>query len=220
VNRVLDLPPDIPTRYRCADSSEIRSWSFGRVSRRRANDPSNWRNSRGTLDDQAIFGPTRDHQCACGKYSGLRYERMVCDVCGVKITRITERSTRFGHIELSASIPHPAAESARIQAFPVLPAAFLESAAGTPVAELYDELLAQAEAASPDPLAALIERICERLAPGFVEAARWNLSDSLILAHGMALERVSIDDEGCLACGYPLPSTAERCPGCGRPRGN
>ena len=55
---------------------------------------------------EAIFGPTRDWQCYCGKYKNIRYKGIVCDKCGVEVTRSSVRRERMGHIELSAPVAH------------------------------------------------------------------------------------------------------------------
>ena len=55
---------------------------------------------------EAIFGPTRDWQCYCGKYKNIRYKGIICDKCGVEVTRSSVRRERMGHIELSAPVAH------------------------------------------------------------------------------------------------------------------
>ena len=55
---------------------------------------------------EAIFGPTRDWQCYCGKYKNVRYKGIVCDKCGVEVTRSAVRRERMGHIELAAPVAH------------------------------------------------------------------------------------------------------------------
>lgn len=58
------------------------------------------------LFDERIFGPTKDWKCACGKYKGIRYRGIVCDRCGVEVTRAKVRRERMGHIELAAPVTH------------------------------------------------------------------------------------------------------------------
>ena len=55
---------------------------------------------------EAIFGPTRDWQCYCGKYKNIRYRGIICDKCGVEVTRSSVRRERMGHIELAAPVAH------------------------------------------------------------------------------------------------------------------
>ena len=58
------------------------------------------------LFDERIFGPTKDWECACGKYKRIRYKGIVCDRCGVEVTRSKVRRERMGHIELAAPVSH------------------------------------------------------------------------------------------------------------------
>ena len=58
------------------------------------------------LFDERIFGPTKDYECACGKYKRIRYKGIVCDRCGVEVTRAKVRRERMGHIELKAPVSH------------------------------------------------------------------------------------------------------------------
>ena len=58
------------------------------------------------LFDEVIFGPTKDWECACGKYKRIRYRGIVCDRCGVEVTRTKVRRERMGHIELKAPVSH------------------------------------------------------------------------------------------------------------------
>jgi len=70
----------------------------------------NYRTNRPEPDGlfcERIFGPTRDYECACGKYKGRKYERQVCERCGVEVTRSSVRRERMGHIELGTPIVHP-----------------------------------------------------------------------------------------------------------------
>src|SRR5438552_1995581 len=136
-----ELPSTLAWRYRLATDQDIRSWSFGVVKASRSGDAGEWHTQRGTLDDQAIFGPLRDYHCACGKYAGQKYNGMICDLCGVKVTQISQRRRRFGHVDLPVSVAHPLGnEHARLTVFPVLPAAFFEST-DTGLRDLYDRLV-------------------------------------------------------------------------------
>src|SRR5262245_20800945 len=122
------LPDALVSAYRPATSREIRSWSFGVVKASRSCNAADWPDQRGTLDDQAVFGPTTSDKCACGKYDGPGHRRMICDRCGVKVTSTGVRRERFGHIELGPEFRHPFGEDGdTLAAFPVLPATFRES---------------------------------------------------------------------------------------------
>ena len=63
-------------------------------------------NQNARLFDEVIFGPTKDWECACGKYKRIRYKGIVCDRCGVEVTRAKVRRERMGHIELKAPVSH------------------------------------------------------------------------------------------------------------------
>ena len=104
------LSDDMALDYRSATLPEILSWSFGEL--RAVRDPlaRAWSQIKGTLDDEGIFGPRRDYQCACGKFEGTKFEQMICDRCGVRIASHEIRRTRFAHLELAYPIPHPLIE--------------------------------------------------------------------------------------------------------------
>ena len=89
-----------------ASPNDIRSWSFGEV---RKPETINYRRLRPEKDGlfcEAIFGPTRDWQCYCGKYKNRKYQGVVCDKCGVEVTKSSVRRERMGHIELAAPVAH------------------------------------------------------------------------------------------------------------------
>jgi DNA-directed RNA polymerase subunit beta' len=67
---MLQLPPVLAARYRPATEREVHSWSFGLLKATRNPRATAWEQRRGTLEDQALFGPLRDFECACGKYRG------------------------------------------------------------------------------------------------------------------------------------------------------
>jgi DNA-directed RNA polymerase subunit beta' len=58
------------------------------------------------LFDERIFGPEKDYECYCGKYKGVRYKGMVCEKCGVEITKSIVRRRRMGHVDLAAPVSH------------------------------------------------------------------------------------------------------------------
>jgi DNA-directed RNA polymerase subunit beta' len=84
----------------------IRSWSYGEVLKPETINYRRLRPEKDGLFCEAIFGPTRDWQCYCGKYKNIRYKGIVCDKCGVEVTRSSVRRERMGHIELSSPVAH------------------------------------------------------------------------------------------------------------------
>ncbi len=93
-------------RISLASPEQIRSWSFGEVTKP---ETINYRRLRPEMDGlfcERIFGPTRDWQCYCGKYKNIRYRGIICDKCGVEVTRSSVRRERMGHIELAAPVAH------------------------------------------------------------------------------------------------------------------
>src|SRR5690606_31254000 len=93
-------------RVSLASPEEIRSWSYGEVTKPETINYRRLRPEKDGLFCEAIFGPTRDWQCYCGKYKNVRYKGIVCDKCGVEITRSSVRRERLGHIELAAPVAH------------------------------------------------------------------------------------------------------------------
>lgn len=91
---------------RLASSETIRSWSYGEVKRPETINYRTFRPERGGLFCEQIFGPTRDWECFCGKFKSIRYKGVVCDRCGVEVTRSEVRRSRMGHIELVAPVSH------------------------------------------------------------------------------------------------------------------
>jgi len=93
-------------RISLASPEEIRSWSYGEVTKPETINYRRLRPEKDGLFCEAIFGPTRDWQCYCGKYKNVRYKGIVCDKCGVEVTRSSVRRERMGHIELAAPVAH------------------------------------------------------------------------------------------------------------------
>ncbi len=91
---------------RIASPERIRDWSFGEVTKPETINYRTQRAEKNGLFDEKIFGPTRDFECFCGKYKGIRYKNIVCDRCGVEITRNVVRRERGGHIELASPVAH------------------------------------------------------------------------------------------------------------------
>ncbi len=84
----------------------IRDWSYGEVTKPETINYRTQRSEKSGLFDEKIFGPEKDYECFCGKYKGIRYKGIVCDRCGVEITRSIVRRERMGHIELATPVSH------------------------------------------------------------------------------------------------------------------
>jgi DNA-directed RNA polymerase subunit beta' len=93
-------------RISLASPETIRSWSYGEVLKPETINYRRLRPEKDGLFCEAIFGPTRDWQCYCGKYKNIRYKGIVCDKCGVEVTRSSVRRERMGHIDLAAPVAH------------------------------------------------------------------------------------------------------------------
>ena len=93
-------------RISLASPETIRSWSYGEVLKPETINYRRLRPEKDGLFCEAIFGPTRDWQCYCGKYRNIRYKGIICDKCGVEVTRSSVRRERMGHIELAAPVAH------------------------------------------------------------------------------------------------------------------
>ncbi|MEZ4666660.1 MAG: DNA-directed RNA polymerase subunit beta' [Anaerolineae bacterium] len=93
-------------RISLASQNRSRSWSYGEVTKPETINYRRLRPEKDGLFCEAIFGPTKDWQCYCGKYKNVRYRGIVCDKCGVEVTRASVRRERMGHIELAAPVAH------------------------------------------------------------------------------------------------------------------
>ena len=93
-------------RIGLASPEKIREWSRGEVKKPETINYRTLKPERDGLFCERIFGPTRDWECHCGKYKRLRYKGIVCDRCGVEVTRAKVRRERMGHIELAAPVSH------------------------------------------------------------------------------------------------------------------
>ena len=89
-----------------ASPDKIREWSYGEVKKPETINYRTLRPERDGLFCEKIFGPTKDFECACGKYKRVRYKNIVCDRCGVEVTRSKVRRERMGHIELASPVSH------------------------------------------------------------------------------------------------------------------
>jgi DNA-directed RNA polymerase subunit beta' len=93
-------------RINLASPEKIRGWSYGEVLKPETINYRRLRPEKDGLFCEAIFGPTRDYQCYCGKYKNKKYQNVVCDKCGVEVTKASVRRERMGHIELAAPVAH------------------------------------------------------------------------------------------------------------------
>ena len=93
-------------RIALASPEKIREWSYGEVKKPETINYRTLKPERDGLFCERIFGPTRDWECHCGKYKRIRYKGIICDRCGVEVTRAKVRRERMGHIELAAPVSH------------------------------------------------------------------------------------------------------------------
>ena len=93
-------------RIGLASPDQIREWSYGEVKKPETINYRTLKPERDGLFCERIFGPTKDWECHCGKYKRIRYKGIVCDKCGVEVTRSKVRRERMGHIELAAPVSH------------------------------------------------------------------------------------------------------------------
>ncbi len=89
-----------------ASPEEIKSWSYGEVTKPETINYRTLRPEKDGLFDERIFGPTKDWECYCGKYKRIRYKGIICDKCGVEVTQSRVRRERMGHIELATPVAH------------------------------------------------------------------------------------------------------------------
>ncbi len=104
-------PPMIPTNYtgvhlKLASPETILDWSSGEVTKPETINYRTQRPEKHGLFDERIFGPVEDYECSCKKYRGIRYKGIVCEKCGVEITRAIVRRERMGHIDLCVPVSH------------------------------------------------------------------------------------------------------------------
>jgi DNA-directed RNA polymerase subunit beta' len=103
---LLDVSNFERIRIALASPEQIRAWSSGEVKKPETINYRTLKPERDGLFCERIFGPTRDWECHCGKYKRVRYKGIVCDRCGVEVTRAKVRRERLGHIELAAPVSH------------------------------------------------------------------------------------------------------------------
>ena len=93
-------------KIKIASPQDILSWSFGEVTKPETINYRTQRPEKGGLFCEKIFGPTKDYECFCGKYKRVRYKGIICDRCGVEITKSSVRRDRMGHIKLATPVSH------------------------------------------------------------------------------------------------------------------
>ncbi|MFC7581161.1 DNA-directed RNA polymerase subunit beta' [Schaalia naturae] len=103
---MLDAKTFDSLRITLATSDDIAGWSHGEVKKPETINYRTLKPERDGLFGEQIFGPTRDWECACGKYKRIRYKGIVCEKCGVEVTRSKVRRERMGHIDLAAPVTH------------------------------------------------------------------------------------------------------------------
>src|SRR5690349_3065315 len=103
---MLDVNDFEQLRIGLATADSIRTWSNGEVKKPETINYRTLRPEKDGLFCEKIFGPTRDWECYCGKYKRVRFKGIICERCGVEVTRSKVRRDRMGHIELSAPVVH------------------------------------------------------------------------------------------------------------------
>ncbi|HOB90182.1 MAG TPA: DNA-directed RNA polymerase subunit beta', partial [Candidatus Colwellbacteria bacterium] len=93
-------------KLKIASPEEVLKWSYGEVTKPETINYRTQRPEKDGLFSERIFGPTKDYECYCGKYKKIRYKGVVCDKCGVEVTRSSVRRERMGHIKLAAPVAH------------------------------------------------------------------------------------------------------------------
>ena len=103
---MLDVNEFDKLRIGLATADDIRNWSYGEVKKPETINYRTLKPEKDGLFGEQIFGPTRDWECACGKYKRVRFKGIVCERCGVEVTKSRVRRERMGHIELAAPVSH------------------------------------------------------------------------------------------------------------------
>ena len=91
---------------RLASPDRINDWSYGEITKPETINYRTQRPEKNGLFDERVFGPEKDYECYCGKYRGIRFRGIVCEKCGVEITRAIVRRERMGHIDLATPVAH------------------------------------------------------------------------------------------------------------------
>ncbi|MCI1655636.1 MAG: DNA-directed RNA polymerase subunit beta' [Lachnospiraceae bacterium] len=105
-NETVQNPTFDAVRIRLASPEKIRAWSHGEVKKPETINYRTLKPEKDGLFCERIFGPSKDWECHCGKYKKIRYKGVICDRCGVEVTKSNVRRERMGHIELAAPVSH------------------------------------------------------------------------------------------------------------------
>src|SRR6185369_6763195 len=101
------IPPDFDAVVmRLAAPERMLEWSYGEITKPETINYRTQRPEKNGLFDERVFGPEKDYECYCGKYRGIRFRGIVCEKCGVEITRAIVRRERMGHIDLATPVSH------------------------------------------------------------------------------------------------------------------
>ncbi len=101
------IPQDFEAvAMRLASPERVLEWSFGEITKPETINYRTQRPEKNGLFDERVFGPEKDYECYCGKYRGIRFRGVVCEKCGVEITRAIVRRERMGHIDLATPVSH------------------------------------------------------------------------------------------------------------------
>jgi len=106
MNKTLQTADFDSISLKVASPEVIREWSYGEVTKPETINYRTGKSERSGLFDERIFGPEKDYECACGKYKRIRYQGIICDKCGVEVTKAIVRRERMGHIELASPVAH------------------------------------------------------------------------------------------------------------------
>jgi DNA-directed RNA polymerase subunit beta' len=106
ISKLIDINDFDAIRIGLASSKQIRDWSSGEVTKPETINYRTLKPERDGLFCERIFGPTKDWECYCGKYKRVRYKGIICERCGVEVTRQKVRRERMGHIDLAAPVSH------------------------------------------------------------------------------------------------------------------
>ena len=101
------IPQDFAAvAMRLASPDRMLEWSYGEITKPETINYRTQRPEKNGLFDERVFGPEKDYECYCGKYRGIRFRGIVCEKCGVEITRAIVRRERMGHIDLATPVAH------------------------------------------------------------------------------------------------------------------
>lgn len=106
INKISLQDEFLAVRIGVASPEQILEWSYGEITKPETINYRTLRPEKDGLFDERIFGPTKDWECYCGKYKKIRYKGIICDKCGVEVTRASVRRERMGHIQLASPVSH------------------------------------------------------------------------------------------------------------------